>query len=225
MILDHLSRVTCELGNAMARIFYLRCSTSEQSVEAQRIALGANADREYIDEGISGGVPARERPAFAKLLDFIREGDTLVVYDVSRLGRDAIDVQSTVRSLLDKGVTVEVLGLGAIGRGVGELILAVLSQVAEMEKARIRERCESGRQAARLSLAATGRTHRGKVSLGRKMAANPHDVSAWRRENRASISETAKHFSISEPTVKRYCRKATTSVGLSKSNVARRSAA
>ena len=189
----------------MSRVAYFRCSTNDQSVEAQRNALGGGFDREFADEGISGSVPASQRLGFAELLNWVREGDSVHVYAVDRLGRDALDVQSTVRSLLAKGVTVEVHGLGQIGRGVGELILAVLAQVADMERTRIRERCSSGQQAARAALLATGKTHRGKLSMGRPRAANSEDVVAWRRSNSASISATAKQFGISEPTVKRYC--------------------
>lgn len=189
----------------MSRISYLRVSSFEQSVEAQRTALGRGFEKEFIDEGVSGAILAKDRPAFADLLGYVREGDSVSVYSVCRLGRDALDVQSTVRSLIERGVTIEVLGLGQIARGVGELILAVLAQVADMERSRIKERCAAGRDAARSALAATQRTHRGKVSLGRSKIHNPKDVAAWRRENEASISQTAKQFQISLPTVKRYC--------------------
>lgn len=189
----------------MSRIAYYRCSTSDQSVESQRAALGGSFDREFIDQGVSGAILAQDRPAFAKLMDFVREGDTLSVYAVDRLGRDALDVQSTVRKLLEKGVTVEVLGLGQIGRGAGELILAVLAQIADMERTKIRERCAAGREAARAALERTGMTHRGKPSLGRRKAADPSAVVSWRREHGASIATTAAHFGISIPTVKRYC--------------------
>lgn len=189
----------------MSRIAYYRSSTADQSVEAQRTALGSAFDREFIDEGISGAVLASARPAFAELLGYVREGDVVCVYAVDRLGRDALDVQSTVRKLLDMGVVVEVRGLGQIGRGVGELVLAVLAQVADMERQRIKERCDSGRDAARASLRATGKTHRGKVSLGRPKACSIDEVVTWRRTNAASISATARQFGISEPTVKRYC--------------------
>jgi putative DNA-invertase from lambdoid prophage Rac len=186
------------------RIAYYRVSTGDQSVEAQRQALGGNFDAEHEDVGISGSTLAADRPGFAKLLEGIRKGDTLCVYAVDRLGRDALDVQGTVRRLIDKGVTVDVHGLGPIGRGVGELILAVLAQVADMERRKIVDRCESGRVAARAALAATGRTHRGKESLGRPMAADRAAVVAWRRANGASIKDTAAQFSLSTATVKRY---------------------
>jgi putative DNA-invertase from lambdoid prophage Rac len=188
----------------MHRIAYYRVSTGDQSIESQRLALGGDFDQEFSDEGVSGGTLAAKRPGFADLLGKVRSGDTVHVYAVDRLGRDALDVQATVRFLIDKGVTVDVHGLGPIGRGVGELILAVLAQVADMERQRITERTQAGRVAARASLAATGRTHRGKESLGRPMAQDAAAVVAWRKSNAASITQTARHFGLSPATVKRY---------------------
>jgi putative DNA-invertase from lambdoid prophage Rac len=190
-----------------ARIAYFRVSTKDQSIEAQRGALGGSFDKEFQDEGVSGAVLAADRPGFSAMLNFVREGDTVFVYAVDRLGRDAIDVQQTVRTLIDKGVSVHVHGLGVIAKGVGELILAVLAQVASMERARIVERCEAGRAVARASLAASGKTHRGKDGLGRPKAQDAVNVHGWRVANGASLSATAEHFGLSLATVKRYCRK------------------
>jgi putative DNA-invertase from lambdoid prophage Rac len=189
----------------MSRLAYFRVSTSDQSIEAQRSALGGSFDKEFVDEGVSGSILAADRPGFASLLSYAREGDTLCIYAIDRLGRDALDVQATVRRLLEKGVTVNVRGLGPIGKGVGELIVAVLAQIADMERQRIRERCDAGRAAARASLSATGKTHKGKLSLGRPMAADRDEVVAWRKTNSASIAKTAAQFGLSSATVKRYC--------------------
>lgn len=189
----------------MSRVLYVRVSTGDQSVEAQRHALGGTFDREFEDVGVSGAVRAEDRPGFAELLRYVREGDTLFIYSIDRLGRDALDVQAMVRRLLDMGVTLDVRGLGPIGRGVGELIVAVLAQMADMERRRIVERCESGRAVARASLGATGLTHRGKASLGRPKKADAVEVAAWRKANGASIRETRLHFDISKATVTRYC--------------------
>lgn len=192
------------------RIAYYRVSTTDQSTEAQRHALlkdagGEAFDEEFSDEGVSGSVVAANRPGFSRLLSHVRKGDTLYVYAVDRLGRDALDVQSTVRKLLEKGVSVEIRGLGRIAKGVGELILAVLAQVADMERQKITERTAAGREKAREALAATGKTHRGKESLGRPLAASPEAVKAWRQANSASIAKTAEEFKLSTATVKRYC--------------------
>ena len=189
----------------MTRIAYYRVSTGDQSIEAQRKALGNCFDREFSDVGVSGATLAAERPGFANLLSYIREGDTLHIYAIDRLGRDALDVQAIVRRLLEMGVTLDVRGLGAIGRGVGELIVAVLAQIADMERQRIRERCDAGRDVARASLKATGRTHKGKVSLGRPKAADGALVAFWRKANNATIRETCERFGVSKATVARYC--------------------
>lgn len=187
------------------RIAYFRVSTHDQSIEAQREALGGNFDEEFADEGVSGGILAADRPAFGKLLEHARKGDAVHVYSIDRLGRDALDVQSTVKHLIDKGITVDVRGLGPISGDAGKIIVAVLAQMAEIERNRIRERCEAGRAAARASLAATGKTHRGKASLGRPMAADASEVASWRTEQKVSIRQTAEHFGISATSVKRYC--------------------
>ena len=187
------------------RVAYYRVSTLEQSIEAQREVLGGGFEEEFTDEGVSGATLAADRPGFSKLLAHIRKGDTLVVYAIDRLGRDALDVQGTVKRLLDKGVIVDVRGLGPISGDAGKLIVAVLAQMAEIERNRIRERCDAGREAARASLRATGRTHRGKVSLGRPRAADGPEVVAWRRANGASIKQTMEQFDISATSVKRYC--------------------
>ncbi len=187
------------------KIAYYRVSTSEQSIESQRQLLGGGFDQEFSDVGVSGSVPATDRPGFSELLAYIRKGDVLHVAAVDRLGRDALDVQSTVRALISKGVAIEVLGLGRIGSGAGELILAVLAQVADMERKRIADRTAAGRETARRLLAETGVTQHGATSLGRPKVADAAAVRQWRQENSASISLTAAKFGISTASVKRYC--------------------
>ena len=191
---------------SLSQMLY-RVSSNSQSIEAQRSALssGKQFDREFSDEGVSGAIPAAQRPGFAAMLGYVREGDCIHIYAIDRLGRDAIDVQQTIRALLAKGVTVDVRDLGQIAPGLGELIVAVLAQVADMERARINERTQSGRDLAKATLAATGKTHKGKESMGRPAKADAAAVKAWKEAEKASISATAKHFGLSNSTVKRYC--------------------
>lgn len=184
-------------------IAYYRVSTRGQDIASQRHTLGGPFDKEFQDEGISGATLAADRPGFKFLLDYAREGDTIYVTAIDRLGRDSIDIQQTVRQLIDKGVTVDVKGLGPIGKGAGEIVLAVLAQVASMERDKITERTAAGRATARASLEATGKTHRGKLSMGRPVATPPDIIRKWRADNSASITETATHFNISTATVKR----------------------
>ena len=115
----------------------------------------------------------RSEQGFAAPLAQTRKGDTLYVSTVDRLGRDAIDVQATVRKLMLARVNIDIKGLGLIRREVGEMIIAVLAQVADMRASPDLARANAGRAAARASLELTGRTHRGKLSLGRQFAADP----------------------------------------------------
>ena len=185
-----------------ARLAYYRVSTTGQSIEAQRAELGGNFDREFQDV-LSGAVLARQRKGMSDLLAYARAGDTVCVYAIDRLGRDSIDIQQTVRGLLDRGVALHVHGIGPIAGEAGKLVLALLAQLAELERTKIFERTESGRKLARETLQTTGKTHRGKDSMGRPFETDPKEIVAWRTKEKASIAKTAEHFGISIATVKR----------------------
>ena len=189
----------------MRRIAYFRVSTSDQSIESQKTAMSGGFNWVFTDEGVSGAVLASKRQGFGDLLKYIDKGDVMCVYSVDRRGRDAIVVQTTVRDLLELGVTVDVHGLGPIAGDAGKIILAVLAQVAEGERRKINERTAAGRATAIEHLARTGMTHKGKVSMGRPLEADPLAVRMWKLENKASISVTAKKFDLSQSTIKRNC--------------------
>ena len=194
----------------MTKIAYFRTSTRDQSIESQRHelwkAVGSKFDKEFSDIGISGAVHAAIRPGFQMLMDYVREGDCLYVYSLDRLGRDAIDIQSTVKTLMEGGVVVNVHGLGPVGSGAGLIVVAVLAQIAELERQRIRDRTAAGIEAAKTSLKNTGLTQHGKTSLGRPKASDHDAIMSWRSTSKASISATAEHFGVSCATVSRACR-------------------
>ena len=193
----------------MNNLAYFRVSTHDQSIASQRDSLlkavgMTKFDKEFSDEGVSGSTLANSRKGFGELKAFIRKGDTLYVSSIDRLGRDAIDIQMVVRDLLENGIKVFVVGLGLLDAQAGQIVVAVLAQVAQLERTRINERTSAGRKVAQKELARTGRTHNGKRSMGRPQKANPKDVVQWRDTNKASISSTAIHFGISIASVKRY---------------------
>jgi putative DNA-invertase from lambdoid prophage Rac len=176
---------------------YYRVAASDPSVEAQRRAMGGDFDMEFEDEGMSGAVPAAERPGFASILraiESMRTKPEVCVYAMDRLGRDSIDVQTTVMALRDHGVRVSIPGVGSVEGETGELVLVLLTQFAQMERNRIRARAHAGRDAARASLAATGLAHKGKHGLGQPVEHDAEAVAAWRAAHGASIHTTAKHF-------------------------------
>lgn len=182
----------------MAIIGYVRVSTGEQSVEAQKHSLSKYSVEEWFeDQGVSGAVAALERPGCSALLTYARKGDTVVVAAVDRLGRDTIDVLSTVQALQAKGVSVisEREGFD-LSKPVGKAMLTMLSAVAELERSNIKARQMAGIEKAKAE---------GKA-LGRKAVVDAVQVSTWRREHNASIAATAEQFGISTATVKRACR-------------------
>lgn len=94
----------------MQTILYARVSTSDQTIGHQRDQAersGFTIDRVIEDDGVSGvNTSFADRPGGARLLDVVREGDTVVVRWVDRLGRNYQDVTDTIRALMRKGVIV-----------------------------------------------------------------------------------------------------------------------
>jgi DNA invertase Pin-like site-specific DNA recombinase len=93
-------------------ILYARVSTADQTVAHQRAqaeAKGYAFDAVVTDDGVSGKVPLKERPEGRRLFDVLRQGDTLVVRWVDRLGRDYNDVTDTVRHFMREGVIIKTI--------------------------------------------------------------------------------------------------------------------
>jgi putative DNA-invertase from lambdoid prophage Rac len=140
----------------MPRVFaYARVSTTDQTTENQlreiRAAGFVIEARRAVTESISGSVAAAQRPAFAKLLDRMEDGDILVVTKLDRLGRNAMDVRATVERLSAMGVRVHCLALGGVDltSAAGKMTMQVLSAVAEFERDLLIERTNSGIERAK----------------------------------------------------------------------------
>ncbi len=179
-------------------IAYVRVSSDHQSNlnQRQQIESRFQVSKWFIEDGVSGSVPAAQRPAMAALLAYAREGDTVVVVAIDRLGRNTVDVLTTVETLKNKNCSLFSLREGFdLSSPVGKLMLTLLSGVAELEKETIRARQFAGIQRARSE---------GKC-LGRTKIIDDSTVLSWRKENNASIKETSTHFGISTASVKRAC--------------------
>ncbi|MDI5889503.1 recombinase family protein [Halomonas rhizosphaerae] len=182
-----------------ARIAYVRVSTNDQTVSAQRhtIENRYKVDKWFSDEATSGAIKAKDRKGFGQLLGYVREDDTLVVYAIDRLGRDTIDVLETVERLKAKGVTVVSIREGFdLSTPVGKAMLTMLAAMAEMERTNIKARQMAGIERAKAE---------GK-NLGREKVIDDAAVVQWRQDNNASIKGTAENFGISTASVKRACR-------------------
>ena len=132
---------------------YARVSTAGQyrdgnSLEDQVSALQKYGCQKIIEETFSG--KTMERPKFQKLLESLKEGDTLVVCKLDRFARTAIEGVQTVRELFDKGIRVHILNMGLIENTLtGNLILTVMLAFAEYERGMIVERTQTGKAVAR----------------------------------------------------------------------------
>jgi DNA invertase Pin-like site-specific DNA recombinase len=137
---------------------YARVSTQQQILDRQLDALtaaGVDPDHIYTDK-ISGAKD--DRPGLADLLKYMREGDTVVVHSLDRLGRSLSGILRTVETLTERGVTLRSLKESIdTSTDVGELLLGIFGTLAQYERKLINERAQQAREAAKARGQATGR--------------------------------------------------------------------
>jgi DNA invertase Pin-like site-specific DNA recombinase len=137
-------------------IGYMRVSTGEQNLDLQRDALDlAGCDRVF-DDVCSGR--ATERTGLDKALDIMRDGDTLVVWKLDRIGRSLPHVVGLVGDLQKRGIGLKVL-TGDIDTTTvtGRLVFGIFATLAEFERELTHERTMAGLAAARARGRAGGR--------------------------------------------------------------------
>ena len=187
-------------AGGLQRVFaYARVSTVEQLTENQREQIARAgydiAPKRFIEEQISGSVPAAQRPGFQRLLERMDEGDTLVVTKLDRIGRDSIDVQQTVERFQREGIRLVVLQLGNLDltSSAGALMVKMLAAVADFERDLIIERTQAGQARAR----AAG-TH-----MGRPSKTTPDQQRAIREALAAgaTVSGMAASYQVSRATI------------------------
>jgi DNA invertase Pin-like site-specific DNA recombinase len=174
---------------------YARVSTEDQNVDLQTDALNVVGCVRVFTDVASGAVA--ERPELAAALDYVRAGDTLVVWRLDRLGRSLRHLVETVLMLQERGV-----GFRSISESIdtttatGRLVFHVFCALAEFEKDLLRERTQAGLAAARA---------RGRVG-GRKPVLTPQKAALVRRlygEREHTVAEIAKVIGVSRATVYR----------------------
>lgn len=186
----------------MSRTFaYCRVSTADQTTDNQMMEIqtaGFAVDpKRVIVETVSGSVAALERKGFARLIDRLEGGDVVIVTKLDRLGRNAIDVRSTVERLASIGVKVHCLALGGVDltSAAGRMTMGVISAVAEFERDLLIERTQSGLARAKASGKALGRpsklTDEAKMSIRTAKAAG------------ASYGALAKEYGVSRAAIQR----------------------
>lgn len=144
----------------MEKIGYVRVSTAEQNIENQRRILeeaGIPRDLIFDDQGISGTIPPRKRPGFRAMLDYTEshpEVQYLFVFELSRLGRSLIETLTTINDLENRKIKVWSLSPAeAFTRyedaSIRQLLMAIISWVAQRERENLVERTRAGLDRAR----------------------------------------------------------------------------
>lgn len=166
-----------------AQLGYARVSTGHQSLDQQVDALtvaGVDTTRIYSDK-LSGTSTREQRPGLAALLDYAREGDSIVVVGIDRLGRNAAEVMTTIRDLGERGIVLRSLREGIdTSNATGRMVAGVLASLAELELELGRERRAASRDARRARGQSIGRPKaldNSKTALARRMHASGESAS------------------------------------------------
>ena len=177
---------------------YARVSTGHQSLDAQTDALtaaGVDLERIYSDK-LTGTSTREDRPGLDGLLSYAREGDTIVVVGIDRLGRNAAEVMLAIRELGERGIVLRSLREGIdTSNATGRMVAGVLASLAELE-------LELGRE--RRSAARAARKSRG-MPIGRPKVLNAEQVALAQRMRASGepVPTIAKALGVSRATAYR----------------------
>lgn len=155
----------------MAAIGYARISTADQDHALQRDALTAAGCDKVFYETASGA--QRDRPELARLLEYLRQGDTLAVWRLDRLGRSLPHLIEVTTSLAERGI-----GFRSLTEGIdttttsGKLVFHIFAALAEFERELIRDRTMAGLAAAK----AAGRTGGRRPKLTERQVATARQM-------------------------------------------------
>jgi putative DNA-invertase from lambdoid prophage Rac len=186
----------------MSRVFaYCRVSTTGQTTDNQVQEIASAGfqvtPHRTVTETVSGSVAASQRAGFGLLMNKLESGDVLVVTKLDRLGRDAMDVRSTVEALTGLGVRVHCLALGGVDltSPAGKMTMGVIAAVAEFERDLIVERTQAGLARAK----SQGKT------LGRPQSLNEEQTELVRERlaKGEAVAAIARDLGTSRQTVMR----------------------
>lgn len=185
------------MGNLIG---YARVSTEEQILDLQVDALTVAGCAKLYTDICSGS--RSDRPELAKALDYVREGDTFVVWRLDRLGRSVRHLIETVNWFEERGVGFKSLQENIdTTTSTGKLTFHIFAALAQFERDLIAERTKAGLEAAR---------RRGRVG-GRRSVMSPDKLRVIRDlyedpKNRMTVQEIANTVGVSRATVYRHLK-------------------
>lgn len=176
---------------------YIRVSSVDQNIHRQ--LDGITLDKTFVDK-CSG--KDTNRPALTNMLEFVREGDTIIVHSMDRLARNLYDLRGLMQKLTIKGIKVQFIKENLLFTGedspMANLLLSVMGAFAEFERALIRERQLEGVAIAKKN---------GKYR-GRSNSLSDEQIKALKQKvaDRYKKTDLAKEFGISRETLYRYIK-------------------
>lgn len=181
------------------KIGYARISTAEQSLALQEDALKEAGCVEIYTDVASGA--RAQRPGLERVLEYIREGDTLVVWKLDRLGRSISHLIETIKSLEERNIGFKCLQESIdTSTSTGKLIFYIFSALAEFERDLFMERSRAGMTAARA---------RGRVG-GRPPLLNAKEVKRMMELYQAkttTVKEICQLYKITRPSFYNYLKR------------------
>jgi DNA invertase Pin-like site-specific DNA recombinase len=175
---------------------YTRVSTVAQTLDQQNAALLAAGVTKTFSDTMSGA--RDDRPGLAALMEYVRAGDTVVVWKLDRLGRNMLHILQTVKALTDNGVTLVSVTDGIdSSTAAGRMMIGVLGSLAEYERELTKERTALKIAVSRANGAKFGRplkvTDPEHLTTARRMKADGH-----------TARDIAKFLGVGRATVYRY---------------------
>ena len=180
------------------KVGYVRVSTVEQNEERQIVELQKNGVEKFFVDKISA--KSAQRPKFDEMMNFLREGDELIVSEFSRLARSTVDLLKIVETLTERNVKVCSLKEQVdFSTPQGRFMLTIFGAIAEFERELILQRQREGIQLAKAA---------GKYK-GRNEKKRPKDFDYYKQayhERTITATKIAKHYKVSRPTVYKWLK-------------------
>jgi DNA invertase Pin-like site-specific DNA recombinase len=181
---------------AGTRVGYTRVSTVNQTLDQQNAALHTAGVSKTFSDMMSGA--RDDRPGLAALMDYVREGDAVVVWKLDRLGRSLMHILETVKALTDRGVTLVSTTDGIdSSTAAGRMMIGVLGSLAQYERELTKERTALKR--------ASSRANGTKFGRPKKVDDAEHIATARRmRSDGFTAKNISKYLGVSRATLYRY---------------------